>query len=267
MPSLKKNNLGLSREFLRTPRIAAERSQRARSLATGKISVAAGVSPCERGTVAADTAASTVESMIKDRPHRLDLIYVNQPLYFVTFATRDRKSIPSLDSARDALQQYGHCAITNFNVALGRYVIMPDHLHLFVRGGQNFTLSSWMGCLKRAMSVALRSHGLWQAGFFDHILRTAESYAEKWNYVRENPVRAGLLENADDWPYQGEIALIDRPRLSRQACPLRNPSCSGKRVACECKGAAADTAASTGFPPKNSLKNVLPCQRELLKTA
>jgi len=32
--------------------------------------------------------------MIKDRPHRLDLIYVNQPLYFVTFATRDRRRIP-----------------------------------------------------------------------------------------------------------------------------------------------------------------------------
>jgi hypothetical protein len=34
--------------------------------------------------VAAGTAASTVERMIKDRPHRLDLIYINQPLYFVT---------------------------------------------------------------------------------------------------------------------------------------------------------------------------------------
>jgi REP element-mobilizing transposase RayT len=94
--------------------------------------------------------------MIKDRPRRLDLIYIKQPLYFVTFATRDRKSIPSLDSGQDALQQYGRCAITKFNVALGRYVIMPDHLHLFVRGGQNFTVSSWIGSLKRAMSVALR---------------------------------------------------------------------------------------------------------------
>src|SRR6266576_488912 len=148
--------------------------------------------------------------MIKDRPHRLDLTYVNQPLYFVTFATRDRKSIPSLDSARDALQQYGHYAITNFNVALGRHVIMPDHVHLFVRGGQNFTLSLWIGGLKRAISVALRSSRLWQPGFFDHILRTTESYAEKWNYVRENPVRAGLVKNANDWPYKGEIVVINR---------------------------------------------------------
>jgi hypothetical protein len=49
-----------------------------------------------------------------------------------------------------------------------------------------------------------------QAGFFDHILRSDESYSEKWNYVRDNPVRAGLVETADDWPYQGEIVVIDR---------------------------------------------------------
>jgi len=34
--------------------------------------------------------------------------------------------------------------------------------------------------------------------------------SEKWNYVRDNPVRAGLVENAEAWPYQGEVILIDR---------------------------------------------------------
>jgi hypothetical protein len=63
--------------------------------------------------------------MIKDRPHRLDLIYVNQPLYFVTFTTRDRRAIPSLDDAQLALQRYARCRIATFNIALGRYVIMP----------------------------------------------------------------------------------------------------------------------------------------------
>jgi putative transposase len=170
--------------------------------------------------------------MIKDRPHRLGLIYVNQPLYFVTFATRDRKRIPSLHRAQLALEEYGHCATSKFNVALGRYVIMPDHVHLFVRGDRNFTLSSWIGGLKRAISVALlkevqatrppvgrtrpvaslplQGRSLWQPGFFDHILRSDESYAEKWNYVRDNPVRAGLVATADQWPHQGEIVMIDR---------------------------------------------------------
>jgi hypothetical protein len=42
---------------------------------------------------------------------------------------------------------------------------------------------------------------------FDHVLRSGENYS-KWDYVRENPVRAGLTSDADDWPWQGEIELL-----------------------------------------------------------
>lgn len=45
----------------------------------------------------------------------------------------------------------------------------------------------------------------WQEGFFDHVLRNSESYSQKWEYVRMNPVRAGLCKKPEDWPYQGEI--------------------------------------------------------------
>ena len=82
-----------------------------------------------------------------------------------------------------------------YNIAVGRYVIMPDHIHLFVTGDPDFVLSRWVGGLKRAIAVALACHAreLWQPGFFDHVLRSDESYAEKWQYVLENPVRAGLV--------------------------------------------------------------------------
>lgn len=50
----------------------------------------------------------------------------------------------------------------------------------------------------------------WQPGFFDHLLRNNENYAEKWDYVWRNPVRAGLVAKPEDWPYQGEIHVIDR---------------------------------------------------------
>ena len=83
--------------------------------------------------------------MITDRPQRLDLLYIDQPLYFATFATRDRKGIPSLDRAQVALEQYARCGLTDFNVAVGPYVIMPDHVHLFVRGDRSFRLSNWIG--------------------------------------------------------------------------------------------------------------------------
>ena len=159
--------------------------------------------------------------MIKDRPRRLSLIYIGQQLFFVTFCTRNRKRISSLDRAQSALQEYGRVAIEQFKVGLGRYVIMPDHVHLFVRGDSDFRLSLWVGGLKRAILVALlkeaqatrlplQGRSLWQPGFFDHILRSDESYAAKWNYVRDNPVRAGLVKDAGEWPYQGEVVRIDR---------------------------------------------------------
>lgn len=61
-----------------------------------------------------------------------------------------------------------------------------------------------------------RSAPIWQRGFFDHVLRSDESYAQKWNYVRQNPVRPGLVKNADDWPFSGELIVIDRPRTMRR---------------------------------------------------
>ena len=45
---------------------------------------------------------------------------------------------------------------------------------------------------------------------FDRLLRSDESYESKWLYVRDNPVRAGLVDAAEDWPYGGEIATIAR---------------------------------------------------------
>ena len=51
--------------------------------------------------------------------------------------------------------KYGKDALEKFNVAVGRYVIMPDHVHFFVRGDPNFALSPWVGGLKRAISVAV----------------------------------------------------------------------------------------------------------------
>ncbi len=147
--------------------------------------------------------------MIKDRPRRLDLVFADAPVYFVTFCTRDHQEIPSLPEAFSEFERYSKRAHEQFNVAVGRYVIMPDHIHLFVCS-RDFILSRWVGGLKRALSVRLKSSRLWQAGFFDHVLRSDESYSEKWQYVRDNPVRAGLVAEAEHWQFQGEIVLIDR---------------------------------------------------------
>jgi putative transposase len=108
--------------------------------------------------------------------------------------------------------KFTKCAQNDFGIAVGRYVILPDHLHFFVALRSDIKLGDWVGTLKRVLANSLEdcasSDPIWQRGFFDHVLRSSESYSEKWNYVRENPVRAGLVKNPDDWPFCGEIVNI-----------------------------------------------------------
>lgn len=147
--------------------------------------------------------------MQKPRLRRLDWVYLPTPVYFVTACTHGRaRWLNCRDIHRCFLEFCAKAA--ERGVLVGRYVLMPDHFHLFVAlrpGG--LTLSAWMKSLKNSLSKALRAMGIqaphWQDGFFDHILRSSESYGQKWLYVRDNPVRAGLVSRAEDWPFQGEI--------------------------------------------------------------
>jgi len=61
---------------------------------------------------------------------------------------------------------------------------------------------------KRIVRGLKLSGRIWQEEFFDHVLRSVESYSQKWDYVKENPVRAGLVETSDEWPCQGEIESL-----------------------------------------------------------
>ncbi|HSH39433.1 MAG TPA: transposase [Chthoniobacterales bacterium] len=135
---------------------------------------------------------------------------MTRPLYFVTFNTHARRHLLTKPRVH---QQFIAVATTaeQRGVAVGRYVLMPDHAHLFVRSGPDFLLPQWMRMLKRTLSKSIAA-GLphWQHGFFDHLLRHSESYAQKWEYVRQNPVRAGLIADPDHWPYTGEIVHLPR---------------------------------------------------------
>ena len=132
--------------------------------------------------------------------------------YFVTFNTYERQKVLARPEVHEAFCMFCSKA-QEHDVAVGRYVIMPDHVHLFTAlpiGG--ISLPSWIQSLRTVIGKRLlrlqvhKAH--WQEGFFDHLLRNHESYAQKWNYVRLNPVRAKLCQTPEAWPYQGEIVPI-----------------------------------------------------------
>ena len=109
---------------------------------------------------------------VKGRPPRLGQIFetYDPPLYFITIYTIHRQKIRGLGTAHRAFEYYVRRARDEFGVAVGRYVMMPDHMHFFVRGGDDFKLTQGVNGLKRAISVALgatEKRPLWQPGFFD----------------------------------------------------------------------------------------------------
>jgi putative transposase len=94
---------------------------------------------------------------------------------------------------------------------VGKYLLMPDHAHLFAKpAAEAKPLPEWVKTWKSISSRRLSRQlqvlpPVWQRDYFDHFIRSAASYSEKWHYVEYNPVRRGLCTKPDGWPYQGEI--------------------------------------------------------------
>ncbi len=87
------------------------------------------------------------------------------------------------------------------------YLLMPDHLHCFCAPRElDFTIEQWITYWKREFRRRLGSTDWkFQSRGWHHRLRDGESYAQKWLYVQENPIRKGLVTHADDWPYKGRV--------------------------------------------------------------
>jgi len=152
--------------------------------------------------------------LVKNTPKRLSSIYqcYSNPVYFVTFNTMYRINILDNRNVFDLFVEY---ALTNLESgrAVGKFMIMPDHIHFFVRLDENSKLSIFVSLMKqfisKNLSNDLNSKKIWQPGFFDHLLRNGESYSEKWHYVMMNPVRYGFVDKSEDWSWQGEITRIE----------------------------------------------------------
>ena len=147
------------------------------------------------------------------RPPRLSRLFdTARPFYFVTFNTYKRRPLLARPEVHEAFCIFC-CKAQEHDVAVGLYVIMPDHVHLFAAFPRNgFALPNWVRSLRTTIGKTLLRVGVqkphWQEGFFDHLLRSTESYSQKWEYVRMNPVRAQLCQTSEAWPFQGEIVRI-----------------------------------------------------------
>ncbi len=153
---------------------------------------------------------------LPDRAHlrRLSNVWIENPIYFLTVCVAQRRPLLTKRGIAEALRSAWAQSPELHRWAVGRYVIMPDHVHFFARAYPDAKplsglIRDWKKWTSRHISAALSVPApIWQAEYFDHVLRSAASYDEKWQYVFANPMRAGLVTQPEEWPFAGECERL-----------------------------------------------------------
>jgi REP element-mobilizing transposase RayT len=122
-------------------------------------------------------------------------------LYFITVFVADRKAVLANDATFNALKKAA-AKLTEWKIFAA--ILMPNHVHVIVAPtlDREAKVGNFSGALKRWIREELSATWKWQPGCFDRLLRSDESLHEKCQYLQENPVRAGLVSNSKNWPYQ-----------------------------------------------------------------
>lgn len=134
-------------------------------------------------------------------PHdRLLWIRPEDEIYFITICCRNRRTNQlchphirgaiweSINRRQKSGEWFAHLC-----------VLMPDHLHALITFPSETLMRKSIADWKRFLATLLEIQ--WQRDFFDHRLRREESFDEKAEYLRANPVRAGLVSDEKEWGY------------------------------------------------------------------
>jgi len=136
---------------------------------------------------------------------RLRRLAVSGKIFFIT-CNVSRNRLPLGDSEFEALAATIERVRRRRGFLLSGYVFLPDHWHgvIIRRGGD--TLPSIMEAIKIASSHLINrkrgTHGaLWQARYYDRVVRDVKEYHETFDYMHANPVERGLVRKPAQWPW------------------------------------------------------------------
>jgi putative transposase len=133
------------------------------------------------------------------------------PIVFLTTCTAKRRKLLARSEVRELLRGIWERSAKYNGWWVGHYILMPDHLHSFARPEVDASptanwVQMWKGVSSRCIAgISALMPPIWQADYFDRYLRSAESNSEKWQYVADNAVRAGLVSDAKRGPIAGRF--------------------------------------------------------------
>ena len=134
--------------------------------------------------------------------------YVPNAIYFIVAVTQDRRPVfadaANVDLLFDILRQVRQ----RKRFHLLAYSIIPDHVNLLLRPTGEANISRIMLSIKRSFTLHFKqlnritgSLNLWQARFWDHIIRDVEDLHRHFDYIHYNPVKHGLVTRPEDYPH------------------------------------------------------------------
>jgi REP element-mobilizing transposase RayT len=125
-------------------------------------------------------------------------------IFSITICTKDRKPLFKDKNWAAMIIDTLKTGPLGKGVKCDAYCLMPDHLHLQV-SPINGNLIDLINRWKSYTANLLQKHGLkgscWQRSFYDHALRKEEDIQTTAEYIVNNPVRAGLVNNWEDYQF------------------------------------------------------------------
>jgi putative transposase len=161
--------------------------------------------------------ASTLERVDRRPPRLSSEQYVGLQRIFFTMCTFGRLPLFIAAGIVDPVrEQLLHDAVAD-RVEIIAYCFMPDHLHVLVEALRaDCDLRRLARVFKQRSSFQWkrRAEGdLWQRSYFEHVLRDDEDTFQVARYILDNPVRAGMVKNPEDYPFLGSLTMNVRDLL------------------------------------------------------
>lgn len=141
-------------------------------------------------------------------------LYIPGGTYFFTVTLADRTAT-TLVGEIDLLRSVYASVIQEHPIKCEAMVILPDHIHAvwtLPAGDADFSIR-WkkikgrfsQHCRARGTpsrsKLAKGEKGVWQRRFWEHAIRRPEDFQEHIHYCWWNPVKHGLVQRPEDWPY------------------------------------------------------------------
>jgi REP element-mobilizing transposase RayT len=151
------------------------------------------------------------------RPIRLKTFtYLGCERYFLTMCCRNRRRSFEHSAVVETARLELLRTSDRQRFAVLAYVFMPDHMHALVEGLEATSdLRRFLAVVRKRTTLASRflvPGALWQDGYFERVLRESDEPGALINYILNNPVRSGLVDNPADYPFSWSCTLESRSR-------------------------------------------------------